>query len=59
LDPKDDYDIAHINTLGMKSWKVLKQAKKQGKPVVYHTHTTSEDFKGNYWQSLYSIKQII
>ena len=47
MDPKDDYDIAHINTLGMKSWKVLKQAKKQGKPVVYHTHTTSEDFKGS------------
>ena len=31
----------------MKSWKVLKQAKKMGKPVVYHTHTTYEDFKGS------------
>ena len=47
MDPKDDYDIAHINTLGMKSWKVLKQAKKMGKPLVYHTHTTYEDFKGS------------
>ena len=23
LDPKDDYDIVHINTIGIKSWKML------------------------------------
>ena len=47
LDPNDDYDIAHINTIGLASWKVLKNAKKKKKPVVYHTHTTSEDFRGS------------
>lgn len=31
----------------MNSWKVLKKAKKDGKPVIYHTHTTYEDFKGS------------
>ena len=47
LDPDDDYDIAHINTIGLASWKVLRSAKKKKKPVVYHTHTTSEDFRGS------------
>ena len=37
----------HINTIGLKSWQVLKNAKKKGKPVIYHTHTTYEDFKGS------------
>lgn len=47
LDPSDSYDIAHINTIGLKSWNVLKKAKKAGKPVIYHTHTTYEDFRGS------------
>ncbi len=47
LNPDDDYDIVHINTLGVKSWKMLKKAKKKKKPVIYHTHTTYEDFKGS------------
>lgn len=47
LDPNEDFDIVHINTIGLKSWQVLKKAKKLGKPVVYHTHTTYEDFKGS------------
>ena len=47
LDPKDDYDIVHINTIGIQSWRMLKKAKKAKKPVVYHTHTTYEDFRGS------------
>ena len=47
LEPEDDYDLVHINTIGLKSWQVLKNAKKKGKPVIYHTHTTYEDFKGS------------
>ena len=47
LNPNDEYDIAHINTIGIASWKVLKNAKKRKKPVVYHTHTTCEDFRGS------------
>ncbi len=37
----------HINTIGISSWKVLKKAKKKKIPVIYHTHTTSEDFRGS------------
>ena len=37
----------HINTIALKSYEILKQAKKQGKPVIYHTHTTYEDFRGS------------
>ena len=52
LNPDDDYDIVHINTLGVKSWKMLKKAKKKKKPVIYHTHTTYEDFKGSiHWSN--------
>ena len=51
LDPTDNYDIIHINTIGLKSWKALKKAKKQGKPVIYHTHTTYEDFKNSIIKS--------
>ena len=52
LNPDDDYDIVHINTLGVKSWKMLKKAKKKKKTVIYHTHTTYEDFKGSiHWSN--------
>ena len=47
LNPEEEYDLVHINTIGLKSWKVLKKAKREGKPVIYHTHTTYEDFKGS------------
>jgi glycosyltransferase, family 1 len=47
LDEKDDYDLVHINTIGLKSFQVLRQAKKRGIPVIYHTHTTYEDFRGS------------
>ena len=30
LDPKDDYDVVHINTLGLKSKALAKKAKKNG-----------------------------
>lgn len=29
LNPKDDYDIAHINTIGIRSSKVLRECKKE------------------------------
>ena len=31
LDPKDSYDVVHINTLGLKSKHLAKKAKKAGK----------------------------
>ncbi|MBU1167260.1 glycosyltransferase [Patescibacteria group bacterium] len=47
-DPNDDYDLAHINTIGFGSEKILKKTQTQGKPVVYHAHTTFEDFRNSF-----------
>ncbi len=48
LNPEEDYDIAHINTFGLKSRRVLKKSKKKNIPVICHTHTTFEDFKNSF-----------
>lgn len=44
----DDYDLVHINTYGIKSWKLLQQAKRSGKPVIMHAHSTKEDFQNSF-----------
>jgi len=48
LDPEDDYDIVHINTYGPKSFALAQTARKNGKRVVYHAHSTEEDFKNSF-----------
>lgn len=49
LDPKcQDYDIVHINFYGPKSYLLAKKAKKMGKKVVYHAHSTEEDFRNSF-----------
>ncbi|WP_206076314.1 glycosyltransferase family 4 protein [Marinitoga lauensis] len=48
LNPGDYYDIAHINTIGVLSEKILISSKKKGKKVIVHTHTTYEDFKNSF-----------
>ena len=45
---KDDYDIVHINFYGPRSYFLAKKAKKAGKGVVYHAHSTEEDFKSGF-----------
>lgn len=45
---KDDYDILHINFYGPKSYLYAKKAKKNGKKIVYHAHSTEEDFKNSF-----------
>lgn len=45
---KDDYDILHINFYGPKSYLFSKNAKKNGKKIVYHAHSTEEDFKNSF-----------
>ena len=47
-DPNDDYDIVHINFYGPKSYLLAKKAKKEGKKVIYHAHSTEEDFKNSF-----------
>ena len=47
-DPNDDYDIVHINFYGPKSYLLAKKAKKEGKKVIYHAHSTEEDFRNSF-----------
>lgn len=48
-NPDDkDYDILHLNTYGFRSWKMLKKAKKAGKKVIFHGHSTKEDFQNSF-----------
>ena len=48
-DPKcKDYDIIHINFYGPRSYYLAKKAKKQGKKVIYHAHSTEEDFRNSF-----------
>ena len=48
LDPFDDYDILHINTYLQNSESIIKKARKEGKPVIYHAHSTKEDFRDSF-----------
>lgn len=45
---KDDYDILHINTYGPRSYFLAKKAKRKGKKIVYHAHSTEEDFRDGF-----------
>lgn len=51
-DPKDSFDLAHINTIWAKSQRLLKRCKKAGIPVIVHGHSTYEDFRRSFkcWQ---------
>lgn len=49
LDKKSkDYDILHINTYFPASYLMVKKAKKQGKRIVYHAHSTEEDYRNGF-----------
>lgn len=43
-----DYDVVHINTYGPRSLRLLHTAKRQGKKVIMHGHSTREDFKNSF-----------
>lgn len=48
INEKEDYDIIHINTIFPKSYLMSKKAHRQGKKVVYHAHSTMEDFRNSF-----------
>jgi len=45
---QDDYDILHINFYGPNSFALAKNAHRKGKKIVYHAHSTEEDFKNGF-----------
>lgn len=47
-NPDDDYDIIHINTIFPESYLMGKKAKRMGKKVIYHAHSTEEDFRNSF-----------
>ena len=48
LDPLDDYDILHINTYMFNSNAIINKARREGKGVIYHAHSTEEDFRDSF-----------
>ena len=44
----DSVDIVHINWYLLKSYFLAKEAKRKGKKVVYHAHSTEEDFRDSF-----------
>lgn len=48
IDLDDDYDILHINTVGPNSLNAISKARKNGKKVIYHAHSTEEDFRNSF-----------
>lgn len=48
LDPKDSFDIAHINTYFPKAKHLVKKLKRKGVPVIVHGHSTVEDFRNSF-----------
>ena len=51
LNPDDDFDLLHINTIGPNSSSVIKKARHKGKKVIYHAHSTEEDFRNSFMLS--------
>lgn len=47
-NPEETYDVVHINTIFPSDYLMAKRAKKQGKKVVYHAHSTKEDFRNSF-----------
>lgn len=47
-DPSEDYDILHLNLLGLPSIYHLLKAKRNDRKVVIHVHWTAENFKGSF-----------
>ena len=48
LDPKDSFDIAHINTYFPKAKHLIKKLKRKHIPVIVHGHSTIEDFRNSF-----------
>lgn len=47
-DLNDTFDVLHINTYFPKSYYVAHKVKSKGIPVVYHAHSTEEDFRNSF-----------
>ncbi len=44
----ENADVVHINTVFPRSFLLAQRAKRRGIPVVYHAHSTKEDFRNSF-----------
>lgn len=47
-DPRDDFDIAHLNSYQGHTFRLMKKYKKRGVKVIAHGHSTHEDFRESF-----------
>lgn len=47
-DINDSFDLLHVNTYGIASLAAVNKAKEAGKKVIYHAHSTEEDFRNSF-----------
>lgn len=47
-NPYDDHDVLHLNLIGPRSAYHLLRARRNGTPVVFHVHSTGEDFRHSF-----------
>ena len=57
LNPNDDYDLLDIHMFTPGAKKVLKQARKKGKPVIMHGHSTLADYRHSFrfWKTVIKV----
>ena len=48
LNIDDDYDLVHINTYGPVSFALAQICKINKKKIIYHAHSTEEDFRDSF-----------
>nr|WP_247599295.1 glycosyltransferase [Facklamia miroungae] len=48
MNPNEAFDLLHINTYFPKSYLLAAKCRKKGIPVVYHAHSTKEDFENSF-----------
>ncbi len=48
MDPKEDFDAVHINTIFPNSFLMSKRCRRKGKKIVYYAHSTKEDFRNSF-----------
>lgn len=48
FQPNEPHDIVHINTTGPRSRHLARKSRQSGTPVVYHAHSTEEDFRNSF-----------
>lgn len=48
VDSFEDADVVHINTVLPRSYFLARKLRKRGIPLVYHAHSTQEDFRNSY-----------